>query len=107
MIITGHKRIQKERSYFGFKIFNLFSEWKRTWIISITAGLFISLLTLGVGFVFSYETILLLSVVTILLSMNFRCTMLSPSYTIGITYLLLLLAPLDRKSTRLNSSHVA
>lgn len=94
VIVLGYKRIKKERFNFGFKIFNVFAEWKNTWLFSIVTGLLISLVTLGIGFVYSYEIILLLSIVIILLSINGRLTMLSPSYTIGVTFLLLLLSPL-------------
>ncbi len=94
VFIIGYKRIQRERSHFGVKIFNVFSEWQNTWIVSILAGLFISLLTIGLGVVFSYETVLVMSIVVIVLSVTFRLTLLSASYTIGITYLLILLSPL-------------
>lgn len=94
VIVVGYRRINKERNHFGLKIFDVFSEWKNTWIVSIGIGLFISLLALGIGMVFTYEIILVLSIVVILLSIGFRLTLLSASYTIGITYLLLLLSPL-------------
>ncbi|WP_156288336.1 PDZ domain-containing protein [Oceanobacillus salinisoli] len=93
VIAVGYKRIKEERLNFGFKVFDVFSEWKGTWGIAITSGLVISLITLGSGMVLSYETIIVLSIMTILLSITLRFTMLSASYTIGITYLLLLLAP--------------
>lgn len=92
--IVGYKRVQQERNHFGVKIFNVFSEWKNTWIISIVAGLILSLLTLGLGIVLSYEMILVLSIVVIILSITFRISLLSASYTIGITYLFILLSPL-------------
>lgn len=91
--VASSKRIHHERMNFGTKIFNRFSEFKGTWGISLIIGLVVSLLTIGVGMVFSIETILLLSGVIILLSISFRFTLLSPSYTIGITFLLLLFAP--------------
>lgn len=94
VIVAGYRRIQQERVHFGFKVFDLFSEWKSTLLISIVTGLFISLIAVGIGMVFSYEMILLLSIVIIVLSLTFKFTMLSASYTIGITYLLLLLSPL-------------
>ena len=94
ILIVSYRRIQRERGHFGFKIFNAFSEWKNTWMTSILAGLIISLLTLGLGMVFSYETILVLSIVVIILSISFSLTLLSASYTIGITYLIILLSPL-------------
>ncbi|WP_244513421.1 PDZ domain-containing protein [Oceanobacillus limi] len=93
MTLVGYRRIKRDRLNFGVKVFNLFSEWKDTWLASMLFGLFISLLMVGVGFVFSYETLILLSVVVILLSLFLRFGLLSASYSIGITYLLLLLMP--------------
>lgn len=94
IIISGYLRIKKERKQFGLKIFDYFTEWKDTWFISLIAGIFISLLTIGIGIVFTYESILVLSVVTIILSLTFTFSMLSASYTIGLTYIILLLSPL-------------
>lgn len=93
IILAGYRRIMRERKDFGFKIFDLFSEWKGTWGISIGSGLVISMITLGVGIVFTYETVLLLSIVVIILSLNYNLSLLSASYTIGVTYVLFLLAP--------------
>ncbi|GAB4072925.1 PDZ domain-containing protein [Barrientosiimonas marina] len=94
VILTGYKRIKQERLSFGFKVFDLFSEWRRTWPVSVIFGLIISAVTIGAGMVFSLETILLLAIVTIVLSLSLRLTMLSPVYTIGITFLLVLVMPL-------------
>ncbi|WP_106496682.1 PDZ domain-containing protein [Lentibacillus sp. Marseille-P4043] len=93
VVLSGISRIKRERNNFGTKIFDVFTEWKNTWSISIISGFVISLLALGIGIVFSYETILMLSVVSIVLSLSMRFTLLSPSYTIGLTYLLLLFIP--------------
>lgn len=93
ILLAGYRRIQRERFFFGSRVFDIFTEWKNTWTISLISGLLISTFLIGVGIVFSRETLLLLSVVTILLSLTLRFTMLSPSYTIGITYLLLLFIP--------------
>lgn len=90
VIIAGNRRIKKERSNFGIKIFDVFSEWKGTWGTAIISGLLMSLITLGAGFVFNYDTILVLSIVTILLSLLFHFSLLSAVYTLGITYILLL-----------------
>lgn len=93
ILFTGILRIRRERSNFGVKIYDVFSEWKGTGIISVIAGVLISGICIGVGIVFSYETVVLLSIVGILLSLSLRFTMLSPSYTIGFTLLLLLFMP--------------
>ncbi|MFA1821360.1 PDZ domain-containing protein [Virgibacillus oceani] len=91
---TGWQRIKKERFDFGLKVFDVFSEWRYTWKASILFGLGISLVTLRAGMVFSYDVILLLCAVIIILSIAGKLTFLSASYTIGITYLLLLLLPI-------------
>jgi len=91
---VGYYRIKKERINFGVKVFDIFTEWKGTWGFALISGLLISLITIGLGFVFTYETILVLSIVTIILSLLFRFSLLSAVYTIGITYLLLLFLPI-------------
>lgn len=93
IVISGYQRIKRERINFGYKIFDVFYEWKHTWRFSLVFGLIISMITLGIGVVFTYETIVLLSIVVILLSMTGKFHLLSPSYTIGLTYILLLLFP--------------
>ncbi|HLR52070.1 MAG TPA: PDZ domain-containing protein [Candidatus Avamphibacillus sp.] len=93
VVIAGYRRIKKERIFFGSRVFDIFSEWKNTWILSILSGLLISAILLGVGIVFSYETIITLIIIAIILSITMRYTMLSVSYTIGLTYLLLLFLP--------------
>lgn len=93
LFMSGYQRVRLERKKFGIKIFDIFSENKNTGIVSILIGLLISLITIGSGFVFSYETILLLSIVVILLSLHAKFTLLSASYTLGITYILLFLSP--------------
>ncbi|MFD1849007.1 S1C family serine protease [Oceanobacillus bengalensis] len=94
VLFAGLKRIKKERQDFGSKVFDIFSEWKHTWGISLIAGLLISVVSLASGMVFTYETFILLSVVIILLSLTLNFSTLSAAYTIGITYLLLLVLPL-------------
>src|SRR5690625_3800361 len=100
VIIVGFNRVKRERLQFGSKVFDYFTEWKNTWLFSICAGLVISLLLLGIGVVFTYETMMLLSAVIIVLSIVSRFSLLSASYTIGITYLLILLSPLLRSEER-------
>lgn len=93
VIFAGYKRIKQERLHFGVKVYDIFSEWKNTGFVSVGYGLFLTAIVIGVGMVLSYETILVLSIVTILLSLSLRFSLLSPSYTIGITYFILLFIP--------------
>jgi len=105
VIWTGWQRIKKERLDFGIKIFDVFSEWRYTWKASVLFGLGISLVTLRAGMVFSYEVILLLAAAIIILSIGGKLTFLSASYTIGITYFLLLVLPiLYVEQTTLNTA---
>lgn len=93
IFFSGIRRTRRERTNFGYKIVNIFSEWKGTGIITIVAGILLSGLCIGLGIVFSYETLALLCIVSIILSLSLRFTMLSPSYTIGLTVILLLFMP--------------
>ncbi|GGB53779.1 membrane protein [Lentibacillus populi] len=93
VVLSGMARIKKERMNFGTKVFDVFSECKNTWLVSLVTGISLSVLVLGIGIAFSYETIFLLSIVTIVLGLGLRLNLLSPSYTIGFTYFLLLFIP--------------
>ena len=93
IFFSGLRRVRKERNNFGIKIVDIFSEWKGTRSIAIIAGVLLSGLCVGLGIVFSYETLFLLCVVSIVLSLLLRFTMLSPSYTIGLTVIMLLFIP--------------
>lgn len=93
LLLVGSKRIKREREQFGFKVFPLFSELRNTWLPALMIGLLISILFIGVGVVFPNPTVLLLSMIVILLSINGRLTLLSTSYTIGLTYLIILISP--------------
>lgn len=90
LFLTGYMRIKAERRQFGVKIYDLFSEWKRTILPSIIIGIVVSLILAGAGVVFSYGSLIVLSLMMILLSINLKFTFLSPSYTIGLSYIVLL-----------------
>ncbi|WP_077320017.1 PDZ domain-containing protein [Virgibacillus proomii] len=93
VLLAGAKRIKSERLDFGIKIYDLFSEWKHTLLPAVLMGLALSAFTVGVGVVLTVPAILLLSIITILVSMNGKFSFLSASYTLGITYLFLLFLP--------------
>lgn len=95
LILTAasYFRIKKERHDFGLKIYPKFIEWQRTWLVALISGILISAVIIGTGMVFSYETLFLLAIITILLSISTRFTLLSPSYTVGVTFLILLALP--------------
>src|SRR5699024_1931384 len=77
VVIAGYRRIKKERLLFGSRVFDIFSEWKNTWILSLLSGLLISAVLLGVGIVYSFETIITIIIIVIILWITMRYSMLS------------------------------
>src|SRR5699024_8383626 len=92
-MISASRRINHERKQFGFKVFPMFHELKKTWLPSLVAGIFISVIFFGLRIVFPIPTLILLTLVLILLSVHMKFTLLSASYTLGLSYLLILLSP--------------
>ncbi|WP_404454298.1 PDZ domain-containing protein [Oceanobacillus kapialis] len=93
VILAGYKRVKRERQNFGTKVFDVFTEWKSTWLFSLLTGIVLSIVIIGTGFVVSFSSLLLLSVVVILFSLSGRFLFLSPVYTVGVSFLLLLFLP--------------
>lgn len=94
VILVGLKRIKYERLQFGAKVFDVFSEWNKTFVFSIVSGLIVTIFVLGSGIVLTYDMLILLSLVTILLSLTLSFSLLSATYTVGVTFFILLIAPL-------------
>lgn len=89
LILVSLKRVKRERNIFGFKIYPLFSEVKNSWIITLIASVVISSVSLIFGLMMTLETIIILSVITILLTITRSLKLLSAAYTIGITFIVL------------------
>src|SRR5699024_5464948 len=71
-------------------IFNLFHEWKRILVISLISGFVLSLVTIGAGFIFNYEILIILIISMLVMSLIFNTAYLSAVYTIGLLYVVLL-----------------
>lgn len=93
VLIMGWRRIKKERRQFGTKVFPLLTELKGTLSITIIFSILLSTTSILLGFMMTIEMIVLLIIVTIAVSITGRTTLLSSSYTLGITFILLLLLP--------------
>src|SRR5699024_9930716 len=93
LCMIGYRRIKKERYNFGMKIYHYFTEIKYTFPLTVIASIVLSALAVSVGIVLSYEVILVLALVTIILSLFGSLQFLSASYTIGITFIVLLIVP--------------
>lgn len=94
IFILSIQRIRSERNFFGIKIFGVFHEWKRTLLISLFSGFVVSIISIGTNIVFNYDIFTVLLISIFLMSLTFNPAYLSPVYTIGLTYLILLFIPL-------------
>ncbi|MBX0357515.1 PDZ domain-containing protein [Halobacillus sp. Nhm2S1] len=87
------KRIKQERATFGTRIFDRFSEWKGTWGTALLSGFILSAMAVGGGMVVSYPLLILLSGVFLIVSLTGRLSWYSSAYTLGLSYLVLLVIP--------------
>ncbi|MBM7573524.1 PDZ domain-containing protein [Aquibacillus albus] len=92
-LLASLARIKRERHFFGTKIYSAFQEAKYTWPITIVSCLVLSCLAIGLGVMFSFPVMVLLSLVTIIFTLTKRFSWLSSAYTMGFTFLLLLILP--------------
>ncbi|MDC3416145.1 PDZ domain-containing protein [Aquibacillus salsiterrae] len=91
--LATYARIKRERRSFGSKVYPFFAEASQTLVLSLCAGVVLSLLAIGLGVVFSFPVLLLMTVITVLVTVTGRFSWLSAAYTMGFTYLLLFLLP--------------
>lgn len=82
MFFSSYQRIRRERLDFGIRVNPPLMETKGVWAFSLLGGLVVSVVMLGTGFVFSYETILMLNLSVILLGIGTRYAPLSAGYTV-------------------------
>lgn len=93
VFIMSYQRIKRERTFFGLKVFDIFSEMKSTIGFGLLTGLILSLLFIGLGIGLSYETIIVLNISVILFLLRGRFTLLSAAYTLGLVYFVLYFSP--------------
>lgn len=92
-LLPSDERIKLEETNFNQKILPLGTELKNTLIPSLIMTIVMFIFTLGFKVTFPYEAIIILSVIFILLSYKMKYSLLSASYTLGITYLVLWFLP--------------
>src|SRR5699024_7969237 len=102
VFILGVFRIKQERYFFRVKIFNLFHEWKRILVISLLSGLDLSLVTIGAGFIFNYEILIILIISMLVICLSVDLDYLFAVYNIGLTFVVLLILPLFIDDLALN-----
>lgn len=91
LFIAGARRIGRDRKNFGTKVYGLFSEMKQTILVTFVFGGILSTLFVIFGFVLTWEIIIVLSIVTILFSITGSFQWISASYTVGFTFVLVMI----------------
>ncbi|MGE8206944.1 PDZ domain-containing protein [Heyndrickxia sp. NPDC080065] len=91
-VIAGMVRVKRERNDFHIRVLNPLQELSFLFPAGLLIGLLLSIITIASGFTISYSMIAILAIITIVLSLigNFR--LLSPAFTIGLSFILLFLA---------------
>ncbi|ENH98428.1 hypothetical protein J416_00559 [Gracilibacillus halophilus YIM-C55.5] len=93
LIVSAYLRRKNDRKQFGVKVKQPLIEAGHTVFLSLVAGLILSILCVLLGITFSYPLAILLSSIFILLSLANQFGLLSPSYTLGVFFLIMILHP--------------
>jgi hypothetical protein len=89
-LFSGFIRVKRERRELHTRIFDMYHELRFLFPLGLLLGLGFSLLTIGVGLVIPVVSLLVVGAVTVLLALTFKTRLLTPAYTVGIGYLVLL-----------------
>ncbi|MCA1031479.1 PDZ domain-containing protein [Bacillus timonensis] len=92
-LLIGFYRVKKERQSFHIRVYDIFHELRSLFSSGIIVGLVISVITVGLGIVLPFSSIAVIGIVTILLSFSLRIRWLSPAYTIGLSFFVMIFLP--------------
>jgi hypothetical protein len=85
-LFVGWRRVKKERGYFHIRVYDSFHESKFFWRSGLVVGVLISLVVIGIGVVLPRDVVTLIAWVTVLLGLTLQMRLLSPAYTLGLTF---------------------
>ncbi|EZP75093.1 PDZ/DHR/GLGF domain-containing protein [Parageobacillus genomosp. 1] len=88
-LVVGWRRVKRERSHFHIRVYDMFQESKFFWRNGLVAGAVLSLVTVMAGMAVPRDTILLIALVTIIIGLTMQMRLLSPAYTIGISFFII------------------
>ncbi|RLQ96747.1 PDZ domain-containing protein [Falsibacillus albus] len=89
---AGMTRVKRERKDFHVRVYDVFHELRYVFPVSLLVGLIYSVISIGTGFVLPFAAIVVIAVATILLSLPMGFRLLSPAYSIGLSFFFLLFA---------------
>ncbi|SHM95798.1 PDZ domain-containing protein [Gracilibacillus kekensis] len=85
ILISGYRRIKKDRKSFGSKVYPYFYETKNTWSIAIVIGLLLSGLSIAFGFMVSIHFSLLVGLIIFVIAITNRFSWLSAGDVLAIS----------------------
>ncbi|MBS4208366.1 PDZ domain-containing protein [Bacillus sp. FJAT-50079] len=89
---AGYLRVKRERRDFHVRVNHLTYEIRHLFVAGILAGLILSIISAGIGFILPKEIIIAIAAATIFLGVIGNARLLSPAYTIGIPLICLIAA---------------
>lgn len=88
----GVSRVKRERKNFHVRVENAYFELRQLIPHGLVIGLILSIIIVAVGVVVPFEVIVLTAGVTLLFCLTTRVRLLSPAYTLGFAFFVMLLA---------------
>lgn len=88
----GVSRVKRERKNFHVRVENAYFELRQLLPIGLLVGLGISLIILAAGVVIPIEIVLITAIVTVLIGITTQVRLLSPAYTVGLAFFIIVIA---------------
>lgn len=88
----GVSRVKRERKNFTVRVENAYFELRQLLPTGFILGLIFSIIMIGAGIVVPFASIIIIAVVTIVLGLIGKVRFLSPAFTVGISFFLLIFA---------------
>lgn len=88
--LLGVSRVKRERKNFHVRVENAYFELQQLVPIGLLVGLVISVIVVAVGIVIPFEAVILTAGVTLLVCLTTRIRLLSPAYTLGLAFIVLM-----------------
>ncbi len=89
-VTAGVLRVKRERKDFHVRVYDIFLELRYVFPLSLLIGLIFSIISIGTGFSLPTAAIVVIGAMTFLMSLPMGFRLLSPAYTIGLSFFLLL-----------------
>lgn len=92
-LLVGYWRVKRERKDFSFKVYDIWYEMRTSVMSGFGLGMMLSVLSVGLGIVFSKASLLVIAVWTIVFALLMQYRYLSAAYSFGIAIFYFLLSP--------------